>query len=264
MSTFVLKSVIKKGIVGSVFGVALLVITPNAAFADKVDDLVVKGKSRITSGAASQKRVDDISEQTDKVIAEYHKELKSAATLKSYNDQLRRTTGAQKEAMAKLEQSIEDASLIERQIIPLMQRMIEGLDQFIVADMPFKLDERKARIERIRSYLTNANITAAERFRQVLAAYSTETAYGQSIDVYTEELALPSGNLTVNVLQVGRTGLYYQTLDGTNSGYWDKSAGNWVELDASHNEGITSAIRITQGKESKDLMRLPIAAPEAI
>ena len=128
----------------------------------------------------------------------------------------------------------------------------------------FKLDERNARIERIRSYLTNANITAAERFRQVLAAYSTETAYGQSIDVYTEELSLSEGSLTVNILQVGRAGLYYQTLDGTNSGYWDKNAKSWVALDSSHNEGITSAIRIAQGKESKDLMRLPIAAPEAI
>ena len=70
--------------------------------------------------------------------------------------------------------------------------------------------------------------------------------------------------LTVNVLQVGRTGLYYQTLDGSLSGYWDKKSNQWIDLDSSHNEGITHAIRIAQGKESKDLMRLPIAAPEAI
>lgn len=264
MSTFVLKSVIKKGVAKSVISIALLAIMPSFAYADKVDDLIAKGKSRIKAGAASQKRIDDLSEQADKVIAEYQKELKSIETLKAYNDQLRRTTNAQKEAMLKLEQSIEDASLIERQIVPLMQRMIEGLDKFIAVDLPFKLDERNARIERIRSYLTNANITAAERFRQVLAAYSTETAYGQSIDVYTEELSLSEGSLTVNILQVGRAGLYYQTLDGTNSGYWDKNAKSWVALDSSHNEGITSAIRIAQGKESKDLMRLPIAAPEAI
>jgi len=260
MSTYVLKSAIK----ASLLSFAILAMFPNVASADKIDDLIAKGKSRMSAGAASQKRIDGIADQTDKVTAEYHRERKAAETLRAFNDRLRRTITAQEDAKSKLLQSIEDASLIERQIVPLMSRMIDGLDQFVEVDLPFKLDERKERIERIRSYLTNANISAAERFRQVLAAYTAETDYGKTIDVYTDELSLSAGTLTVNVLQVGRTGLYYQTLDGTKSGYWDIGSKAWVDLDASHNTGITKAIRITQGKESKDLMRLPIAAPEAI
>lgn len=260
MSTFVLKSIVKT----SVVAFALCSMQSNVVWADQVDDLVTKGKSRLTAGASSQKRVDDLSEQADKAIAGTQTELKSAETLKSFNAKLRRTAVAQREAMVKLANSVEGASLIERQIIPLMGRMIDGLDQFIEIDLPFKLDERKARIERIRGYLTNANVTAAERFRQVLSAYSAETAYGESIDVYTQELSLPNGSLTVNILQVGRTGLYYQTLDSSVSGYWDKVSKAWIELDSTHNEGITHAIRVAQGKETKDLMRLPIAAPETI
>jgi len=255
MSTDVLKSMVKASFVS----IALVAMISSTASADEIDDLVSKGKSRISSGAASQKRIDDISEQTEKVLAEAHKELKSAEVLKLFNDRLRRTVTAQEGAKQELVQSIEDASLIERQIVPLMFRMIDGLEKFVGLDLPFKQDERMQRIERIRSYLTNANITAAERFRQVLAAYTAESDYGKSIDVYTDQLALSSGNLTVNVLQVGRTGLYYQTLDGNQSGYWDKSSKSWIDLDSSHNDGITTAIRITQGKESKDLMRLPIA-----
>ena len=260
MSTDVLKSVMKTSLVS----IALIAMLPSAASADEIDDLVSKGKSRITSGASAQKRIDDLSDKAEKVLADAHKETKSAETLKSFNDRLRRTVTAQEDAKLQLLQSIEDASLIERQIVPLMYRMIDGLEEFVELDLPFKKQERIERIARIRGYLTNANITAAERFRQVLAAYSTESNYGKSIDVYSEELALSSGNLTVNVLQVGRTGLYYQTLDGTKSGYWDKESKAWVDLDSSHNDGITTAIRITQGKESKDLMRLPIIAPEAI
>jgi len=260
MSTYVLKSMVKASIVS----VALFAMFPNIASADKIDDMVAKGKSRLSAGAASQKRVDALSEQAEKINAETQKELKAAETLKSFNDRLRRTVTAQESAKNQLLQSIEDASLIERQIVPLMTRMIDGLEQFVELDLPFKQQERMERISRIRSYLTNANISAAERFRQVLAAYTTESDYGKSIDVYTEELALPSGQLTVNVLQVGRAGLYYQTLDGSLSGVWDKESKSWNDLDSSHNDGITTAIRITQGKESKDLMRLPIAAPEAI
>lgn len=268
MSTVVLKSVTKRN---ELKAIALLVatvlattLTPNVALADKTDDIVNKGLSRTKSGVASQKRIDEISESTDKIISKFHQQRKVVDGLKVYNDRLRRTLEAQEVAMRDLTQSIEDASLIERQIVPLMTRMIEGLDKFIVADMPFQVTERKARVERIRGYLTNANISAAERFRQVLEAFTTESNYGKSINVYTDTLSLDGEQLTVNVLQVGRAGLYYQTLNGEVSGYWDKAETAWKELDSSYNDGITTSIRIAQGKESKDLMRLPISAPETI
>ncbi len=248
----------------SMFGVILLALLPSAAWADKTDDIVNRNVARMKAGASSQAKIDDISEKTDKIVSQYHQQRKVVEGLKVYNDRLRRTLTAQEVAMRKLQTSIEDASLIERQIVPLMMRMIEGLDKFVEADLPFKKKERTARLERIRGYLTNANISAAERFRQVLEAYSTENAYGASIDVYTDTLNLSEGNLTVNVLQVGRSGLYYQTLDGAVSGYWDQNNRTWTELDSSHSDGISQAIRIAQGKESKGLMRLPIAAPEVL
>ena len=260
MGVAVLKSVVRK----SVLSLTLITLIPTTALADKTDDIVNAGVSRTKAGASSQKRIDGIADATEKVIVKFHQQSKVVDGLKVYNDRLRRTLAAQEEAKNKLEQSIEDASLIERQIVPLMLRMISGLEQFIQVDIPFKLDERNARIERIKGYLNNANISAAERFRQVLEAYTTENDYGQSIDVYTDTLSLSGGEVTVNILQVGRSGLYYQTLNGEQSGYWDKANKAWTSLDGSHNEGITKAIRITQGKETTDLMRLPLAAPEAI
>ena len=275
MSTVVLRTTtkpsIKQGIQRSiqrgVFSTALVLasmLTPSLVLADITDDIVNKGVNRTKSGAASQKRIDAIADKTEKIVSKYQQQAKIVEGLKIFNDRLRRTLEAQEVAMRDLEQSIEDASLIERQIVPLMTRMIEGLDQFIAVDMPFQVAERKARVERIRGYLTNANISAAERFRQVLEAYTTENNYGKSINVYTDTLSLDGGNLTVYILQVGRAGLYYQTLDGTVSGYWNKAERAWQKLDSSYNEGITTSIRIAQGKESKDLMRLPISAPEAI
>ncbi|NND82346.1 MAG: DUF3450 domain-containing protein [Gammaproteobacteria bacterium] len=248
----------------SLFGLVMVALLPSTAWADKTDDIVSRNMSRMNAAAASQKKIDKLSEETDKIVSQYHVQRKVVDGLKVYNDRLRRTLTAQEVAMQKLQRSIEDASLIERQIVPLMMRMIVGLDEFVSLDMPFKQKERRARLERIRGYLTNANISAAERFRQVLEAYSTENAYGTSVDVYTDTLTVPEGELTLNVLQVGRAGLYYQTLDGAVSGYWDKKEGAWKSLDSSHNAGITHAIRIAQGKESKGLMELPIAAPEAL
>ena len=264
MSTSVLKAKLRSGVIGVALVSLVPLSVPFSAWADQTDDIVKSGISRAKSAAASQKRIDKISEDTEKVISKYHQQRKSVEVLKKFNDRLRRTLSAQEVAMGKLERSIEDASLIERQIVPLMLRMISGLDTFIASDIPFKLEERKARVERIRGYLTNANIAAAERFRQVLDAYSTESNYGKTIDVYSEELDLNGAKRTVNVLQVGRAGLYYQTIDGNESGYWDKSDKQWKTLDSSHNEGITKAIKISQGKASKGLMTLPIIAPEKV
>ena len=236
-------SVTQRVLAKGMFTLAILAVLPSTAWADKTDDIVNSGLSRQKSGAASQKRIDDLAEATDKIVSQYHQQAKVVEGLKVYNDRLRRTLTAQEEAMAKLEKSIEGASLIERQIVPLMLRMIDGLDKFIAADIPFKLTEREARVNRIKGYLTNANVSAAERFRQVLEAYSIENGYGATIAVYTDTLALGAGELTVNVLQVGRSGLYYQTLDATKSGYWDKGEKSWKDLDSSFNQGITTAIR---------------------
>lgn len=243
---------------------SLLLALPATALADRTDDIVNLNLKRFKDSAASQKRIDSLSEQTEKVIVNYHQERKNVETLKKYNDRLRRTLQAQEVAMKKLERSIEDASLIERQIVPLMLSMLDGLEKFIAADMPFKVEERNKRVERIKGYLTNANISAAERFRQVLEAYAIESDYGQSISVATDDLTIGGAQKTVNILQVGRAGLYYQTVDGNESGFWDKEAREWKVLDASHNEGITKAIRMTQGKEVKDLMTLPMMAPTQV
>lgn len=241
-----------------------ILLTPGLASADSVNSLVSKGVSTAKAGAASQKRIDAINDKTEKILDSYKQESKAVESLKDYNDRMRRTVEAQEVAKLKLQRSIEDASLIERQITPLMLKMISGLDKFIDADVPFKLEERKSRVERIKSYLSNTNISAAERFRQVLEAYAIESDYGDSIDVYADSVEIDNSTLSVNILQVGRTGLYFQTLDGQKSGYWNKQEQRWTLLDQEHNQGISHAIRVTQGKESKDLMRLPIIAPETL
>jgi hypothetical protein len=243
--------------------VGAVTLLPGAAWAELTDDVINSGMQRTRDAIASQLAIDELQDATDKILSLFDTQEKAVESLTRYNDRLRRTLDAQQVAMNELEQSIEDASLIERQIVPLMLRMISGLERFIGSDAPFKLQERQDRVERIKGYLTNANITAAERFRQVLGAYSIENGYGNSIDVYNDTLDLAGQSLSVNIFQVGRSGLYYQTLDGDQSGYWDKSSDMWTELDSSHNAGISHAIRIAQGKVSPGLMMLPIAAPEA-
>lgn len=259
--TIAVKKTIKNRVLATAIAATLM---PCVVYADKTDNVVNNGKSRLKAAAASQKRIDALADATDKIVGKYNQERKNVESLKVYNDRMRRTVAAQKEAMEKLVVSVEDASLIERQIVPLMLKMIDGLDQFIKADLPIKKEERLARIQRIRGYLNNANISAAERFRQVLTAYNIETDIGNEITVYSEELPLEEGNTNVNILQVGRVGLFYQTFDGKKSGRWNKGSKSWEAVDSSYNQGIANAILVAQEKASPNLMDLPFDAPEKL
>ena len=68
----------------------------------------------------------------------------------------------------------------------------------------------------------------------------------------------------VSVLRVGRTGLYYQSIDGQFSGVWDKDAKGWLELtDGASRNQIRQGLKIANKQVAPELMMLPINAPES-
>ena len=98
MAKAVQTSVIKK----SLISLALLALLPTSAWADKTDDIVNKNLSRAKAGTASQKKIDDIADKTDKIVSKYNQESKVVEGLKIYNDRMRRTLTAQQVAMGEI------------------------------------------------------------------------------------------------------------------------------------------------------------------
>ena len=57
----------------------------------------------------------------------------------------------------------------------------------------------------------------------------------------------------------------YQTTDTKLCGAWDQRNKQWVELDpAEYRSAILKGIRIANQQATKDIMKLPILAPEAL
>ena len=232
------------------------------AAAQSVDSVINAENTRLQRQVQSQTRIDRIVSQTRSITDEFRAVNKEIDGLNIYNQLLEAQVARQQQKLDEIESSMSRATMINRQVLPLITRMTAALKQSVNVDIPFLMAERTERIDRIRSYLTNANISAAERFRQVLNAYAIENDYGKFVEVYRDTVTTPDGELNVNMLQVGRAGLYYQTLDGTTSGYWDNNERSWKSLDSSYDDKIAQAIRIAQDKVEPDLMELPIAAPE--
>lgn len=209
---------------------------------------------------ASQQTIDGIADATAKIFGDYKGVLKTNAGLRAYNAQQRRVITKQEEEIAKIKVSIGQIDEIKRQVTPLMLDMIGDLEEFVSQDIPFQKDDRLERVAKLTEYMEDPNVADPERFRLVLEAYKVEAKYGSTISTY--EAALDDGR-SVNFTRIGRIGFYYQTKDGKETAAWDTATGDWVQLGDEYKTSIRQLRRMAGNQVQKDVLVLPIAAPEA-
>jgi hypothetical protein len=239
-----------------------LTFSASAIHAEGLDDIFAVSADGNRIAQASQVRINNVANETDGLLQTYKRVLKEIEGLRVYNAQLERQINKQVEEMGQLRTSIEEVTLIERQISPLMMRMLASLEEFVKHDVPFLEGERSDRIERLNELMDNPNVSPSEKFRNVFEAYQIENDYGRTIEAYENTIEIGGVERDVNFLRIGRVGLYYQTKDSSLSGMWNSKAKSWVELDDDFSSAITSGIRIANNQATPNLINLPVIAPE--
>lgn len=212
---------------------------------------------------SSQARIDTLTEETRDLLSQYKTVLKEVEGLRVYNRQLERQIGNQEKEMSQIGESLDQVTIIERQITPLMLRMVDALEQFINLDLPFRLERRLDRIQLLRDTLERADVLPSEKFSAVFRAYQNENTYGRLMDSYTDKIDIDGSERIVDVFRLGRVALVYQSADGEQTGAWDKTQNKWVELDDSYRTSVRNAIRMHRKQMSVNLVTLPIQAPGA-
>ncbi|MBE8716214.1 DUF3450 domain-containing protein [Cellvibrio polysaccharolyticus] len=236
----------------------------SVAQADQTLDAILKvGQTKTTVAQESQKRIDRLAQETDDLVQQFKHQNRLIADLRMYNSQLEKQVAAQTQVLQELEGSVDQVTVIERQIQPLIVRMLDGLEQFVKLDKPFRLSERNERLEMLRANQDRADISVSEKFRQVLEAYKIESEYGRFLDTYNDTLSIDGQDREVSVLQVGRLALIYQTSDANTAGVWDATQNQWVSLDGSYRTAILKGFRIARKQVSLDTIVVPVQAPEA-
>jgi hypothetical protein len=240
----------------------LACLTFCVASAQDLDTVMQSAQQGNDAARASQGRIDQVVDQTRDLAADYTAIMKEVDGLIVYNRLLEKQVQRQVDEMEQLDLSMDQVSVVERQVLPLMIRMIDGLDQFIALDVPFLPGERSRRLASLREMMERADVTAAEKFRRVLESYQIENEYGRTIEAYKGSLVVDGIAREVDFLRVGRVGLYYQTLDLQFSGVWHKAAGSWTSLGDEYRTQIRSGLRIARKETAPDLLMLPVAAAE--
>ena len=244
---------------------ATIAVCSTASFAQQgVDQALSKEQTRINQGAAAQDQIDSVHSETRKRIDEYKAVEKQIEGLETYLAQLDLQIRDQATELESVRESVAEVTVIERQITPLMLRMIDALEQFVALDMPFLQEQRSDRVGRLQQMMGSADVTVAEKFRNVMNAYEIELEYGNTIEAYRGALAKADGaGKEVDFLRIGRLGLFYQSLDGSENGRWNGDSGAWEALDAAYSSQIQQGIRIAREQTAPDLIRLPIQTAEA-
>jgi len=71
---------------------------------------------------------------------------------------------------------LEELAVTRREILPLMQRMVDTLEQVVAADLPFLPVERRARVEALKALLEDPEASLPDQFRRLLEAYQVASA----------------------------------------------------------------------------------------
>ena len=226
-----------------------------------IQEITDAGEARSDAAAADQQRINQVADQIDRLTVDYQQTAKVVDGLKVYNGLLQRQVDNQVAEMEALSESIDNVALIERQIVPLMTRMLDSLEQFIALDTPFLMNERNERLERLRNMMERSDVTAAEKFRRVLEAYSIEMDYGRTIEAYKGSVDIDGRTQEVDFLRIGRVSLTYQTVGGGATGGWDSNARAWVELPPeTYKTQVAQGLRIARKQVAPDLIVIPVAA----
>ena len=227
------------------------------------DSLFVQNDSTIDS-KGSQEKITDLSVETQELLGEYRLVLQQIDRLIAYNDYVERLITDQEEQIVNINRQLQDFALIERGIVPLMLESIETLDRFIDLDVPFLLEERKDRVNRLRVIMNESDITVSEKFRQIMDAYQIETSLGSDIEAYTGFLEIDGENRQVDFLRIGRTSLTYQSPDQNETGFWNKQTQQWEELPRKYTDYVKEGLRIAKKQITPDLIQLPVEAPKVM
>lgn len=231
---------------------------PQAADLEEIFKVSAEGNKL---AKASQTRIDAMTDQTSKLLGQYKQVLKEIEGLRIYNARLDSQIRGQEKELTELRASIERVTFVERQITPLMVRMVDTLEDFIAKDVPFNVDERQERIQILRDMMEDAAVSPSEKFRRVFEAYQIESEFGRTIEGNDGvTIKLDGTDYTGNALRIGRVGYYFITPDGSTMALWNRKTGQWTALDASYRTAINEGLKIANQQSAPALVRLPVIA----
>jgi hypothetical protein len=219
-----------------------------------------------------------------------------------------RLATAQRELMAAQQKATMDSLRAQIKTVPATKESVRGIVTEMVAeiekvmesDLPFRREERFARLDRMRSTLADDTAGPAELYRRAITLYDVEANYGYTISAYTgnhptspgrrlaacqadvnsavcnlskdQQKQLEAG-LTIddiadsikdgNYVHFGRLSFIYLDLDSREGLRWSKDANGWEPMSSGDILNARKSVRIARGESAPGVVTAPIKVQAA-
>ena len=234
-------------------------LLPGLALAQSTSEqALAEGEALMTDAQRSQQRIDQLDDATRDALNRYRDAIQQKEQLSEYNEQLADMVASQRAELEDLQAQLSTIEETQAEVMPMLQRMLVSLEQFIELDVPFLEDERADRLAQLKALMVRPEVTVAEKYRRVLEAYQIESDYGRTLEAWRGSLEVDGSERVVEFLRLGRLALFYQTLDGHLQGYWDNNSRSWQSLPASYSRALHDGMSMARKQETPALLRLPL------
>ena len=195
--------------------ITILLFFSSSMFSQEIVDQTISTQVEASNVSIEiQNKIDELDIESKKIYFDYKDTLNEFNSLKNYDDQLSQIIDAQILEIADINDQLDSLDSINIDILPLLKRMVDSLNKFISLDIPFLIDERQSRLNDLDKLIIRADVTTAEKFRNIFEAYQLEANFGKTIESYQGFLNIEGNERAVDYFRLGRLGLYYRTPNG--------------------------------------------------
>lgn len=246
----------------TVMGTIALTVS-SIAVAAELSTIQNADKQIQVEAAKSQQKVNKLYDQAQDMLFEYRLVVDETETLASYNDYVATLVDDQKQRIDSLQEQIDGIERTKQGVVPLMNRMITSLEQFVALDVPFEMEERQARVNRLKEVMGDSNVSTSEKYRLVLDAYQIENEYGNKMSAYEGVLSINGNDKVVDFFHLGRVVFIAQSIDQSQAWVWDNDDRTWNEMPDSAMRNVSTAIKMARRQAAPDLFRVPVKTAES-
>jgi hypothetical protein len=245
----------------------LAILTPLPGRAEKIDvhrQVEQPVTEAIEIRQATQKAEVRWREERQQMADVYDRLQEDRVRLEARRQAMEETLTAARARVAAKQAQIEAIARITDQVAPFLEEQYRRLARRIDCDLPFLTAERRRRLENLKTLLDDPGVAVSEKLRKVFEALLVEAEYGNTIEVYQENITVGDRATLANIFRLGRVGLYFQSLDRQACGFYNVAESAWQPLDAGANRTLQTAIDIGTKRRPVEILNMPlgrIAAP---
>ena len=167
----------------------------------------------------------------------------------------------EKEEIETLSGRLQAAQATRRGLDPLMETLYARLADAVSTGLPFALDERRARLGKVRRTLDDPEASPGAKLGLLLEALRVEAGYGLDVEAEDAVMTVDGAPMALTLLRVGRLALLRLPKSDAWVERFDPATRTWVRLRNGSRRDVAKGVEIARKRRMAELISLPVGTP---